>query len=130
MIIKSKRIKRVKLCSTCLGEHDRDVPHRPPVSASVLLDRLLASTSPTNRNVLLLLRMSLVSGDHRIYPQRAAESVGNEYAVEGRLRSQAIQRTVRRAHCLALSSQPRRFEPTSFGKDCIFALRLREGGGG
>jgi hypothetical protein len=129
MIIKSKRVKRVKLCPTCLGEHDRDVPHRPPVSASVLLDRLFASTSPTSRNVLLLLRMSLVP-EARIDAQRAMESVGNEYAEHGRLRSQAIQRTMRRAHCLALSSQPRRFEPTSFGKDCIFALRMREGGGG
>lgn len=101
----------ITTCATCFGEHVPSQPHRAP-EANVLLSRLNESNSVTNRNVLLMLRASVHPDDGRIYPNRGTAAVGDEYAEWGRVRSQAIQRTIRRAHELGLTSDRRRFVPT------------------
>lgn len=88
-----------------------DPAHEPDHFAESIASVLSNSRSVTDRNVGLMLRASVHPDDGRIYPKRGTCAVGDEYAEHGRVRSQAIARTKRRAHALKLSDNPREFVP-------------------
>jgi hypothetical protein len=114
------------ICSTCLGDHARGQPHLGPVSAPVLLERLLADKTPTNRNVLIMLRAGVAPQGAGLDARKGMDAVGDEYAEFGRIRSQAIQRTVRRAFILKLSAESKRFTPTKLCHDLLREILKRD----
>lgn len=125
MVVDGKS-QKIAVCNTCFREHAPGQPHRPP-AADILLRRLSESASVTDRNVLFMLRMSVHPDDGRVYPDRGKNAVGDEYAEFGRVRSQAIQRTIRRAHELGLTSERRSFVPTPLCT-AVIAAATRDGG--
>lgn len=65
--------------------------------AEELVDRLERSKSRTDKMVIVALRAGLRPGSSRFGSAAAEAAVGDQYAVSGRVRSQAIARVRRRA---------------------------------